>query len=81
MSTWQATVRADACFVVLMSGENAAEPTESEEGTVCIFKWHNMSFGRCVNTERIHLINCMSTIQALILLFFTLSVSAAILVF
>ncbi|XP_077200691.1 aminopeptidase O isoform X4 [Paroedura picta] len=32
MSTWQATVRADACFVVLMSGENAAEPTESEEG-------------------------------------------------
>lgn len=36
MSTWQATVRADACFVVLMSGENAAEPTESEEGTECM---------------------------------------------
>ncbi|XP_048359401.1 aminopeptidase O isoform X2 [Sphaerodactylus townsendi] len=36
MSTWQATVRADACFVVLMSGENAAEPTESEKG---IFSW------------------------------------------
>uniref|UniRef100_A0ACB8EQM4 Uncharacterized protein n=1 Tax=Sphaerodactylus townsendi TaxID=933632 RepID=A0ACB8EQM4_9SAUR len=33
MSTWQATVRADACFVVLMSGENAAEPTESEKGS------------------------------------------------
>nr|XP_056704200.1 aminopeptidase O [Euleptes europaea]XP_056704201.1 aminopeptidase O [Euleptes europaea] len=36
MSTWQATVQADACFVVLMSGENAAEPTESEKG---IFSW------------------------------------------
>ncbi|XP_054842660.1 aminopeptidase O isoform X2 [Eublepharis macularius] len=36
MSTWQATVRADACFVVLMSGENAAEPTESKKG---VFSW------------------------------------------
>uniref|UniRef100_A0A8C6YEU8 Aminopeptidase O n=1 Tax=Naja naja TaxID=35670 RepID=A0A8C6YEU8_NAJNA len=36
MSTWQATVRADACFVVLMSGENVVEPAESEKGTTCI---------------------------------------------
>uniref|UniRef100_A0A8D0KKE2 Aminopeptidase O (putative) n=1 Tax=Salvator merianae TaxID=96440 RepID=A0A8D0KKE2_SALMN len=32
MSTWQATVQADACFVVLMSGENTAEPTETKQG-------------------------------------------------
>lgn len=37
MSTWQATVRADACFVVLMSGENVAEPAESEKGTTCCY--------------------------------------------
>uniref|UniRef100_A0A8D2JI94 Aminopeptidase O (putative) n=1 Tax=Varanus komodoensis TaxID=61221 RepID=A0A8D2JI94_VARKO len=42
MSTWQATVRADACFVVLMSGENAAEPTESEEGALSWFYYVTM---------------------------------------
>lgn len=34
MSTWQATVRAAASFVVLMSGENSAKPTQIREGTV-----------------------------------------------
>ncbi|XP_062985483.1 aminopeptidase O [Elgaria multicarinata webbii] len=42
MSTWQATVRADACFVVLMSGENAAEPTESEGGVLSWFYYVTM---------------------------------------
>ncbi|XP_060091441.1 aminopeptidase O [Heteronotia binoei] len=42
MSTWQATVRADACFVVLMSGENAAEPNESEEGRYSWFYYVTM---------------------------------------
>lgn len=37
MSTWQATVRAAASFVVLMSGENSAKPTPLQEGTVCVF--------------------------------------------
>ncbi|XP_065803387.1 aminopeptidase O isoform X2 [Muntiacus reevesi] len=32
MSTWQATVRAAASFVVLMSGENSAKPTQLREG-------------------------------------------------
>uniref|UniRef100_A0A2K5R8A3 Aminopeptidase O (putative) n=1 Tax=Cebus imitator TaxID=2715852 RepID=A0A2K5R8A3_CEBIM len=32
MSTWQATVRAAASFVVLMSGENFAKPTQLWEG-------------------------------------------------
>lgn len=32
MSTWQATVRAAASFVVLMSGENCAKPTQLREG-------------------------------------------------
>ncbi|XP_074137776.1 LOW QUALITY PROTEIN: aminopeptidase O [Sminthopsis crassicaudata] len=32
MSTWQATVRAAASFVVLMSGENSAKPTQLQEG-------------------------------------------------
>ncbi|XP_050616680.1 aminopeptidase O [Macaca thibetana thibetana] len=32
MSTWQATVRAAASFVVLMSGENSAKPTQRWEG-------------------------------------------------
>ncbi|XP_077004795.1 aminopeptidase O isoform X3 [Tamandua tetradactyla] len=31
MSTWQATVRAAASFVVLMSGENSAKPTQLRE--------------------------------------------------
>ncbi|XP_068944094.1 aminopeptidase O isoform X3 [Petaurus breviceps papuanus] len=34
MSTWQATVRAAASFVVLMSGENSAKPTQLQEGRV-----------------------------------------------
>ncbi|XP_034955517.2 aminopeptidase O isoform X1 [Zootoca vivipara] len=42
MSTWQAAVRADACFVVLMSGENVAEPTESEEGVLNWFYYVTM---------------------------------------
>ncbi|XP_072848423.2 aminopeptidase O isoform X2 [Pogona vitticeps] len=42
MSTWQATVRADASFVVLMSGENAAEVTESEEGELNWFYYVTM---------------------------------------
>ncbi|XP_004643852.1 aminopeptidase O [Octodon degus] len=37
MSTWQATVRAAASFVVLMSGENSAKPTQLHEG--CL-SWH-----------------------------------------
>uniref|UniRef100_G3SXC2 Aminopeptidase O (putative) n=1 Tax=Loxodonta africana TaxID=9785 RepID=G3SXC2_LOXAF len=37
MSTWQATVRAAASFVVLMSGENSAKPTQLREGTVHVF--------------------------------------------
>ncbi|XP_069481810.1 aminopeptidase O [Ambystoma mexicanum] len=32
MSTWQATIRAAAGFVVLMSGENVAEPEPCQEG-------------------------------------------------
>ncbi|KAK9408256.1 aminopeptidase O [Crotalus adamanteus] len=42
MSTWQATVRADACFVVLMSGENVAEPAESEKGILSWFYYVTM---------------------------------------
>ncbi|XP_062828145.1 aminopeptidase O isoform X7 [Anolis carolinensis] len=42
MSTWQATVRTDACFVVLMSGENSAELTESEEGVLNWFYYVTM---------------------------------------
>ena len=38
MSTWQATVRAAASFVVLMSGENSAKPTQLREGTVHVFR-------------------------------------------
>ncbi|XP_054545474.1 aminopeptidase O isoform X3 [Talpa occidentalis] len=37
MSTWQATVRAAASFVVLMSGENSAKPTQLREGYL---SWH-----------------------------------------
>ncbi|XP_039101594.1 aminopeptidase O isoform X1 [Hyaena hyaena] len=37
MSTWQATVRAAASFVVLMSGENSAKPTQLREG---YSSWH-----------------------------------------
>ncbi|XP_045636926.1 aminopeptidase O isoform X8 [Ursus americanus] len=37
MSTWQATVRAAASFVVLMSGENSAKPTQLREGYA---SWH-----------------------------------------
>ncbi|XP_059512405.1 aminopeptidase O isoform X3 [Myotis daubentonii] len=37
MSTWQATVRAAASFVVLMSGENSAKPTHLREG---YSSWH-----------------------------------------
>lgn len=37
MSTWQATVRAAASFVVLTSGENSAKPTQLREGTVHVF--------------------------------------------
>ncbi|KAM5136545.1 aminopeptidase O isoform 5-T6 [Callospermophilus lateralis] len=37
MSTWQATVRAAASFVVLMSGENSAKPAQLREGCS---SWH-----------------------------------------
>uniref|UniRef100_A0A4X1V4Y9 Aminopeptidase O (putative) n=1 Tax=Sus scrofa TaxID=9823 RepID=A0A4X1V4Y9_PIG len=37
MSTWQATVRAAASFVVLTSGENSAKPTQLREGCS---SWH-----------------------------------------
>uniref|UniRef100_A0A8C2QX90 Peptidase M1 membrane alanine aminopeptidase domain-containing protein n=1 Tax=Capra hircus TaxID=9925 RepID=A0A8C2QX90_CAPHI len=37
MSTWQATVRAAASLVVLMSGENSAKPTQLREG---YSSWH-----------------------------------------
>ncbi|XP_007937334.1 aminopeptidase O [Orycteropus afer afer] len=37
MSTWQATVRAAASFVVLMSGENSAKPIQLQEGCS---SWH-----------------------------------------
>ncbi|XP_066471843.1 aminopeptidase O isoform X2 [Tiliqua scincoides] len=42
MSTWQATVRADASVFVLMSGENAAEPIESTEGVLNWFYYVTM---------------------------------------
>lgn len=32
LSTWQASIRTAAGFVVLMSGENAAEPDQLQEG-------------------------------------------------
>ncbi|XP_037981347.1 aminopeptidase O isoform X4 [Motacilla alba alba] len=37
LSTWQASVRAAAGFVVLMSGENSAEPVQLREG---ILNWY-----------------------------------------
>ncbi|XP_037229311.1 aminopeptidase O isoform X1 [Falco biarmicus] len=37
LSTWQASVRAAAGFVVLMSGENSAEPVQLREG---ILSWY-----------------------------------------
>ncbi|KFW91872.1 Aminopeptidase O, partial [Phalacrocorax carbo] len=37
LSTWQASVRAAAGFVVLMSGENSAEPVQLQEG---ILSWY-----------------------------------------
>ncbi|NXA97649.1 AMPO Aminopeptidase, partial [Melanocharis versteri] len=37
LSTWQASVRTAAGFVVLMSGENSAEPVQLREG---IFSWY-----------------------------------------
>ncbi|XP_025944227.1 aminopeptidase O isoform X2 [Apteryx rowi] len=37
LSTWQATVRTAARFVVLMSGENSAEPVQLQEG---ILSWY-----------------------------------------
>ncbi|XP_053787892.1 aminopeptidase O isoform X3 [Vidua chalybeata] len=37
LSTWQASVRAAADFVVLMSGENSAEPVQLQEG---ILSWY-----------------------------------------
>ncbi|XP_062966749.1 aminopeptidase O isoform X2 [Cynocephalus volans] len=37
MSTWQATVRAAASFVVLMSGENSAKPAQLREG---LLSWY-----------------------------------------
>ncbi|XP_064356623.1 aminopeptidase O isoform X4 [Dromaius novaehollandiae] len=37
LSTWQATVRTAAHFVVLMSGENSAEPVQLQEG---VLSWY-----------------------------------------
>ncbi|KAM9137921.1 aminopeptidase O isoform 1-T7 [Pangshura tecta] len=37
MSTWQTTVRTASCFVVLMSGENSAEPVQLQEG---LLSWY-----------------------------------------
>ncbi|XP_032297417.1 aminopeptidase O isoform X1 [Coturnix japonica] len=37
LSTWQASVRASADFVVLMSGENSADPVQLQEG---ILSWY-----------------------------------------
>ncbi|XP_051498905.1 aminopeptidase O isoform X4 [Apus apus] len=37
LSTWQASVRATADFVVLMSGENSAEPVQLQEG---VLSWY-----------------------------------------
>lgn len=37
LSTWQASVRASAAFVVLMSGENSAEPVQLQEG---VMSWY-----------------------------------------
>lgn len=34
LSTWQASVRTAADFVVLMSGENSAEPVQLQEGEI-----------------------------------------------
>ncbi|KAB0373074.1 hypothetical protein FD755_014733 [Muntiacus reevesi] len=39
MSTWQATVRAAASFVVLMSGENSAKPTQLREVEGCWYSF------------------------------------------
>jgi len=36
LSTWQASVRTAASFVVLMSGENSAEPVQLREGGLYI---------------------------------------------
>lgn len=38
LSTWQASVRTAAGFVVLMSGENSAEPVQLPEGEI-YFLW------------------------------------------
>lgn len=74
MSTWQATVRADASFSVLMSGENAAEPTESTEGTACIWCFdvcQKMSFGKCLTTgvDLAHVSFCLARSNAVSLYF------------
>uniref|UniRef100_A0A8C3XKC6 Aminopeptidase O n=1 Tax=Chelydra serpentina TaxID=8475 RepID=A0A8C3XKC6_CHESE len=37
MSTWQTTVRTASCLVVLMSGENSAEPAQLQEG---LLSWY-----------------------------------------
>ncbi|XP_052585038.1 aminopeptidase O isoform X4 [Peromyscus californicus insignis] len=42
MSTWQATVRAAASFVVLMSGENSAKPTPLREGCMSWYYYVTM---------------------------------------
>ncbi|XP_042134551.1 aminopeptidase O isoform X2 [Peromyscus maniculatus bairdii] len=42
MSTWQATVRAAASFVVLMSGENSAKPTPLQEGCMSWYYYVTM---------------------------------------
>ncbi|XP_040612063.1 aminopeptidase O isoform X2 [Mesocricetus auratus] len=42
MSTWQATVRAAASSVVLMSGENSARPTPLQEGCTSWYYYVNM---------------------------------------
>ncbi|XP_027564906.1 aminopeptidase O isoform X4 [Neopelma chrysocephalum] len=42
LSTWQASVRAAAGFVVLMSGENSAEPAQLPEGTLSWYYYVSM---------------------------------------
>ncbi|XP_029473333.1 aminopeptidase O isoform X2 [Rhinatrema bivittatum] len=42
MSTWQATVQASDCFVVLMSGENSAEPLACQGGLSSWFYYVTM---------------------------------------
>lgn len=44
LSTWQASVRTAASFVVLMSGENSAEPVQLQEGEIYFLQQSSFSY-------------------------------------